>query len=277
MRCRDLTCRFPGCTRHAAASATEGAGRPPGYCDDPEHNRAAAWRERQRLKAGPAAEQDVVDPRPVDTARRRASEVTAQLTQMAELLLERLPLVVEDIRTAGDLDAAEAQIEAIQSEADEHTTAANNRAVKAEQARRRAEIQRDEADAAAQEAVADATQLQETLDRVRAELATSESERSTAADEHAAALAAWGTEREELQSALAAVQGDLATATARADEAERTLSATTAQLEVTAAARTEAEERAQKRRRCLAEPLPPRSVGEGWRSSAVPGRGVGLP
>jgi hypothetical protein len=26
-----------------------GTGRPPEYCDDPSHNRAAAWRARQKL------------------------------------------------------------------------------------------------------------------------------------------------------------------------------------------------------------------------------------
>ena len=42
------TCRFPGCNRKPAAG--DGTGRPPEYCDDPGHNRGAAWRERQRLK-----------------------------------------------------------------------------------------------------------------------------------------------------------------------------------------------------------------------------------
>jgi len=38
----DRVCRFPQCERPALASLP-GVGRPPEYCQDPGHNRAAAW------------------------------------------------------------------------------------------------------------------------------------------------------------------------------------------------------------------------------------------
>jgi hypothetical protein len=39
---------------HPAAPAEEGAGRPPEYCEDPTHNRGAAWRARRVAAAVPA-------------------------------------------------------------------------------------------------------------------------------------------------------------------------------------------------------------------------------
>lgn len=57
-------------------------------------------------------------------------------------------------------------------------------------------------------------------------------------------LAAWDAERQELNAGLAAARADLAAATTRADETARKLDAVTTQLEVTASARTEAEDRA---------------------------------
>lgn len=237
-------CRFPGCQRPAVSPGD--TGRPPGYCDNPEHNRAAAWRERNRIgkTASGSAGPDISESRPVDAARRRASEIAAQLTQMTELLLEQLPRAVEEIRTAGDLDAAEAQIEAIQSEADERSAAATARAVKAEQAQRRAESQRAEADAAATEAVEEAARLQSALDQAREALTTSEQARETAATEHAQAANAWETERQELNGALTAANTGIAALKARFEEVVRERDAVAAQLEAATSARAEAEERA---------------------------------
>ncbi len=44
-----VTCKFPGCDQPARRVAR--TGRPPGYCDNPEHSALKAWRERQRLGA----------------------------------------------------------------------------------------------------------------------------------------------------------------------------------------------------------------------------------
>jgi colicin import membrane protein len=41
------TCGFPGCD--VPVDATPGVGRPAGYCADPAHNRAAAWRARNAV------------------------------------------------------------------------------------------------------------------------------------------------------------------------------------------------------------------------------------
>lgn len=71
---------------------------------------------------------------------------------MIEHLGQQLTVLVEELRTVGDPEAAEAQIESVSSEAAEQVAAANASAPRAEQALRRAEAQKDEADAAAEEA-----------------------------------------------------------------------------------------------------------------------------
>ena len=98
------TCRFPGCARPAVA-AEAGTGRLPEYCDDEGHNRAAAWRTRRRLGTEPARSLEE-EKRPVDAARQRASEIRGQVAGMVEHLGQQLNTLVEELRTAGDPDAA---------------------------------------------------------------------------------------------------------------------------------------------------------------------------
>lgn len=52
-------------------------------------------------------------------ARQRASEITGQVTGMIELLGQQLTVLVEELRTVRDPEAAEAQIESVTSEATE--------------------------------------------------------------------------------------------------------------------------------------------------------------
>ena len=109
------TCRFPGCQRPPEAPEAS-TGRPPEYCDDPTHNRASAWRARQQVND---AATRAAEARPVDLARQRASEITGQVTGMIELLGQQLTVLVEELRTVRDPEAAEAQIESVTSEATE--------------------------------------------------------------------------------------------------------------------------------------------------------------
>ncbi|EGD42649.1 hypothetical protein NBCG_03050 [Nocardioidaceae bacterium Broad-1] len=120
-------CRFPGCPLPAAVSES-GSGRPPEYCDDPAHNRAAAWRERKRLQRLAESRPPEETARPVQAAQQRAAEITTQLTQLADRFLDQLPKALEELRTLGDLTAAEAQIATVQSEAQEQIAAATARA-----------------------------------------------------------------------------------------------------------------------------------------------------
>ena len=141
-------CRYPGCDR-PAEPGEPGAGRPPEYCDNPDHTRAAAWRARQRATAGASAAEEA---RPMDAARQRAGLITAQVTGMAEHLVSQMHELLVELRTLADPGAAEAQLEAAASEAAEQVAAANSRAIRSEQALRAAVADKEEADAAALEA-----------------------------------------------------------------------------------------------------------------------------
>jgi colicin import membrane protein len=150
------TCGFPGCEEPIEASS--GAGRPAGYCTDAAHNRAAAWRAR-RAEADTADDTVEEDKLPVDAARQRASALHAQVSGMFEHMQQQLVALVVEMRTVADPDAAEAQIEAITSDAAEQVTVAAARANRAEVATRKAEAERAEADAAAEESAALADEL----------------------------------------------------------------------------------------------------------------------
>jgi len=223
------TCRFPGCERPTVPS--DGVGRPAEYCEDPLHTRAAAWRERQKLSQGPLP----VEARPVDAARQRASMITGQVTGMIEHLGQQLGVLVEELRTVGDPEAVEAQLEAVSSEAAEQVAGANARATRAEQAQRRAEAEKAEADAAATEATLNLEQITATLEQACLDLAEAHRARDELVDElttlraTAAAEQAHAEEvKAQLRGELEAAQADLRAtaqqrdaALARADESER--------------------------------------------------------
>lgn len=250
-------CRFPGCPLPAAASES-GSGRPPEYCDDPAHNRAAAWRERKRLQRLAETRPPEETARPVQAAQQRAAEITTQLTQLADRFLDQLPKALEELRTLGDLTAAEAQIATVQSEAQEQIAAASARAVRAEQAQRAAEAERDEADAAAaeaseeaersaeilREALAATAKAEESRQDAQAALETAEATAAAAAKAAAATIASLESRIEEMTSERAALteklekaQAEHASAvqrrrseTARADHAEKAMARLQEQL-----------------------------------------------
>lgn len=213
----ERTCRFPGCQRPAMA-AEAGTGRPPEYCGDPAHTRASAWRARQRTSENVAR---VAEARPVDSARQRASEISGQVSGMIEHLGQQLAVLVEELRTVGDPEAAEAQIESVASEAAEQVAGANARATRAEQAQRRAEAEKAEADAAAEEATGTSEELARNLSGIQEELdaARAEGERLTLELEQATASAA--TDRELAQAESAGLRADLEAVRAQLTLTER--------------------------------------------------------
>lgn len=229
------TCRFPGCQRPAALG--DGTGRPPEYCDDPTHTRAAAWRARQRLQDGPRPPET----RPVDAARQRASVISGQVTGMIEHLGQQMAALVEELRTVGDPEAVEAQLEAVSSEAAEQVAAANARASRAEQAQRRAEAEREEADAAAAEATVETARLADELESLRAVHTELEETRGALVRDLEAARA------EQQRTADALVQAGAELEETRA-AVERTLAERDelrAQLEAAESARIDAESQSQ--------------------------------
>lgn len=217
-------CRFPGCGRPAMPG--EGTGRPPLYCDNPDHNRAAAWRARQQAGVTSAPVPAAGEGRPVDAARVRAGAITAQVRGMVELLDERLVTLIGELRTLGDPEAVEAQLDTVRSQAEAEAAAAKAEAARAGQARLVAEEERAEADAAAAEALQAAeqaeqrlAQAQADLDRVRTELeqqvALLLAEQTRLIEDHA-------TDRERLLADAAAQLGAEHDARIAAEEREAT-------------------------------------------------------
>lgn len=175
-------CRFPvapdklcGRPTVPATGDENGRGRPSAYCDDPAHNRAAAWRARKALesrqtgKAEPEGGAAMV--RPVSTAGARAGQYLEEVRALAERLGAGQQLLLRELATLGDPDAAAVQLETVTAEAEQQVAEERARAARAEQARREDREQKEEADAAAAEAVTELQRVTGELGEVRAQLA----------------------------------------------------------------------------------------------------------
>lgn len=164
-------CAFPGCARFAAmASSAARRGAPRKYCDVvDEHDRRlhtalTAFRERERLaRAGAGRSRGADGDRPVEASIGRAARIQSDLRADIEQLAERLAGVLAELDRAGDIEAAEAQIEAAQAEAARQV--AEMRAELAAEVERRREAQADaeEARRAAREADEQLRQAEEAM------------------------------------------------------------------------------------------------------------------
>jgi len=220
------TCRFPGCAE--PVDAAPAVGRPPGYCTDPAHNRAAAWRAR-RAEVGQGQSPADDDSLPVDAARQRASMLNAQVAGMVELFQEQLALLVGELHTIADPDAAEAQIEAVKADAAEQVASAAARANRAETAMREAEADRAEADAAATDSAVQVDDLRTALEDLEQRAATLEKDLVIATEDAVRAateiatltgqVAALGTENTAMTAQLVDARETLTTTAAAKDEA----------------------------------------------------------
>jgi hypothetical protein len=113
------TCHFPGCTRPSRPDPA--TGRPAKYCeelvDGVRHNRVNARHRRRADKPAGPADSSAVSSAPVSMARatleERLATIPERLTQFAELLNG----AVAELRTAGDLEAAGAEVEDARQEA----------------------------------------------------------------------------------------------------------------------------------------------------------------
>jgi hypothetical protein len=93
------------------------AGLGPEYCDDPAQPRPPPGWARQRLQQQAAGQPDpAAQARPVDAARQRASEIGGLVAGMMEQQQAAVDSSSRCVRTAGDRDAAEAQIESVTAE-----------------------------------------------------------------------------------------------------------------------------------------------------------------
>lgn len=153
-------CRFPGCTR--AAEEGDGRGRPPAYCDDPAHNRAAAFRARRENQTGDKTQATApAEGEPVTFARARAGLLIERIEAAVAALDAMTREVLGELATLGDVEAVEVELENVTATADQRAAQARAEAATAETRRRRAEAAAAEAEqlsaeaeAAAEEALA---------------------------------------------------------------------------------------------------------------------------
>lgn len=242
-------CRFPGCDRPTRPDP--GTGRPSLYCEQPDpdggpvHNRATAWRARRAAEqattsaggagAGGQGGELSTTAAPVSLARVSLEQRVEQLPARIDALQDFLTALVTELRVAGDVEAAGAEVADAHRDALAKITAAEQRIADAERARRDAERRADnaetlraEADAAAEDATAETV-------RVRDELTTQLSQAHTDA-EHAAAtardqLAAAITDTEHARAQAATARGELAALQAQATADKHALAALRNDLE----------------------------------------------
>ncbi len=92
-------CRFPGCTRPAEEG--DGRGRPPAYCDDPGHTRAAAFRARREAEVDP---EPTALAAPTGHAHARATPMR-QLDQSSKLKNVLYEIRGKAVTTAAHMEA----------------------------------------------------------------------------------------------------------------------------------------------------------------------------
>ena len=246
------TCRYPGCASPARVKDPAAPGPRPGYCEQevPEdrgdgtpvlvrHTAMTAFRRRGQLAGQPGGD------RPVTAAVSRAAvirdDALAAMSRLGAQLsaaLDQLALLGGQLAAAGDLEAAEAQAEAVRAE-----TAAQLEQARAETAsqavsRHAAELEAAEARAAAGQAItameAEAAARQHTEQLARDTGRALHDERRAAAARIAEAEEAVTAARAERDTAVAAAgQARADAARAREQDQQRhdaALAAATAQL-----------------------------------------------
>src|ERR1039458_9065904 len=195
-------CRSPGCDR-PVQDAAEAVGRPPRYCDLPDHNAQTAFRERRRRAASGEIDRDDPDQaggeRPVSLAIASIGQAARRLQDDRARPRELLALVSDSGQLEAELAAVRADAKAEVSSAAQHEAAARR--------------ERLEADEAAAAALGAATQAQ------AAEQAAGERARDAEARERDAYAAAEDAERRSLHAGARAEAA--ITAKAAAESAAR--------------------------------------------------------
>ncbi len=217
-------CRFPGCTRPAGEG--DGRGRPPAYCDDPGHTRAAAYRARRDAEAEGGVTGAATVEEPVTFARVRAGLLVERVEAAVAALSTMTAEVVAELRTLGDVEAVEVELESVSASAEQRAAEARAVAAEAEARRRRAEAAAVEAEQlrAEAEAAAEESLLAEARSREVALSAQEEAERLSAEvgglyDERDAAL----TKVREVTEALATAHAEIEQLTADLDQVRAAL------------------------------------------------------
>src|SRR5512144_1816814 len=100
-------CRFPGCEEPPEPPGA-GAGRRPGFCADPGHTKASAFRERRRLAAEAAAA--AAPQTPVTLAAVTAEVTLSRAEQLAADLRAEMDRLVAALGQVTDPASAQMEI-----------------------------------------------------------------------------------------------------------------------------------------------------------------------
>ena len=231
-------CRYPGCASPARGKDPAAPGPRPGYCGPGvpaargdgtpvlvRHTAMTAFRRRQQLSGQPGGD------RPVTAAVSRAAVIRddalaamGRLGAQLSAALDQLAALGAQLAAAGDLEAAEAQAEAVRAETAAQLEQARAETASQAVARRAAELDAAEARAAAAQAIAameaETAACQHAEQRARDVDRALHDERRAAAARIAEAEEAVTAARAERDTAVAAA-GQARTDAARASEQDQ--------------------------------------------------------
>lgn len=172
-------CAYPQCDQPAAAPSSDRGARPK-YCDDPDHNPLSAHRERRRRQAEASGQRaEETGGQPVTLGLTRAAELVNTLEKLTAQHADTLVRAIAELRAAGDIESAEAEVYAARTSADQRIATAEAHLAEEIQRRRDAEAERDAARTdreQADDAAAQAISRMDDLERELAEVRTSTAE-----------------------------------------------------------------------------------------------------
>jgi len=218
-------CAYPGCDQPPATPGSD-RGAKPKYCDEPAHNPLSAHRERRRKQAETSGQRaEETGGQPVTLGITRAAELVLTLEKLTAQHADTLTRAIAELRTAGDIESAEAEVYAARTSADQRIATAEARLAEEIQRRRDAKAERDDAraDREQADAAAQAITRMDQLDRELAETRTAaeaeaRSIRASAAEE---IKQAHGSADRDISAAHEHAARQVADADARAQQAEQ--------------------------------------------------------
>ncbi|GAA2836728.1 hypothetical protein ACFQ0M_48765 [Kitasatospora aburaviensis] len=252
------TCAYPGCQNARESKDPAKTGPAPKYCTREDHNSVSAWRAKRsaaKATAGgrPSAEpEEPTDSRsPVTDALSSAAMLRGTIEQNLSVLLENVPKWLEDLRTAANPEAAEAQIEEATNNALRMVAAADERTATEKQLRIAAVTRVKEVEAELTTAITAANDAVDLLDK-KTEAYEAELTRLQEQDEQRAA--ALQEKLAELEADRQRLETEFAEKTSALEEAaEQRIAQAKAAIEAEAAKRIADAEKAAEDQRKLAE------------------------
>jgi chromosome segregation ATPase len=203
-------CAYPGCDQPAAPPTSDRGARPK-YCDDAGHNPLTAHRERRRRDADATGQRaEETGGQPVTNGLTRAAELILKLESLTAQHADALTRAIAELRSAGDVESAEAEVYTARTFADQRIAAAEARLAEEITRRREAEAERDQARADREQAD-DAAQAITRMDELQRELTTLHQSTTAQLSQLRAETTA------QLEQARAAAEHDIGQARERAE------------------------------------------------------------